>query len=169
MRRHRAGNGELCAQFWSNHATPHWLVYPIFCFPGSCRGSFTGFCHILLSTFVHLLSFFIECLLPPPPPLLLLLVPHQCCRCCCFIFCVGLLRYYHCLSCYSFLLHVGGVLSLLLLEVLLSSLNKYPLDLFVFSLRFRFLPCLKWHRLGCCYLPLVLCIQMTFFASSLFD
>ena len=93
----------------------------------------------------------------------------QCCRCCCFIFCVGLLRYYHCLSCYSFLLHVGGVLSLLLLEVLLSSLNKYPLDLFVFSLRFRFLPCLKWHRLCCCYLPLVLCIQMTFFASSLFD
>ena len=159
MRRHRAGNGELCAQFWSNDTTPHWLVYPIFCFPGSCRGSFTGFCHILLFTFVHLL-----CSLSVFFFLLLLFSFFwfhmlQCCRCCCFIFCVGLLRYYHCLSCYSFFLHVGGVLSLLLLEVLLSSLNKYSLDLFVFSLRFRFLPCLKWHRLCFCDLP----------PSSLFD
>ena len=54
MRRHSAGNGEVCAQFWSNDTTPHPLVYPIFCFPGSCRGSFTGFCHILLYTLLLL-------------------------------------------------------------------------------------------------------------------
>ena len=41
--------------------------------------------------------------------------------------CVGLLRYFHC-WCHSFLLHVGGVLSLLPLEVM-SSLNTYPFDL----------------------------------------
>ena len=51
--------------------------------------------------------------------------------------CVGLLRYLLCLSCHRLVLHVGGVLSLLLLEVL-SSLNKYPLDLFVFLFDFAF-------------------------------